>query len=181
MNKQLKIVAIVGALALIAGISVATLGEAQAQMLKPTHPDVKRMAPGMFGAKTSNIVCGDRLCNEPEFIIDIEEDTPIGIVSTDDSLAPTVSLISIDKFRASTAQENITYKLTFAVTAGETNLRNIEFVVKTDVGQYDYEIDSLNALKTSINVLRVKALDPDSINGELIGYSLTGPTGGDFR
>jgi len=181
MNKQLKIVAIVGALALIAGISVATLGEAQAQMLKPTHPDVKRMAPGMFGAKTANIVCGDRLCNEPEFIIDIEEDTPIGTVSSEDSLAPTVSLISIDKFRESTAQENITYKLTFAVTAGVTDLRNIEFVVKTDLGTYDYEIDSLNALKTSINVLRVKALDPDSINGELIGYSLTGPTGGDFR
>ncbi len=178
MNSNLKIAMIAGFVGLIAGISIATIDTATAQMLKPTHPDVSRLSPKSFGAATAGIVWGDRLCSEPQADFDVEEDTPIGLVD-DDSHTPTVTIVSIDKLRASTAQENITYRIIFTVTAGDINLRNIEFEVQSDIDRTEFEISSLNALKSSVNVIRIKALDPDSINGGITGYSMTGPTSSD--
>ena len=148
MDKTITVAAIAGLVALIAGVSVATLEQAQAQM--PTQAS--------------------------ESLIDIEEDTPIGTVTEDYESAPTVTLVSIDRYKPSTAREEINYRITFAVTAGVSDLRDIEFDFSSDLGSFDYEISSLNALKTSMNVVRIKAIDPDSIQGELVGYSLTGPT-----
>ncbi len=181
MNKTIKIAALAGVLAIVAGISLATVEQATAQMLNPTHPDVSRLSPKSFGAKTAGIVCGDRLCDQHEHNINIEEDTPIGTIAYDDTgSAPTAKLISIDKFRASTNQQDaISYRITFSITAGPENLRDIEAHVTTDMGSWEYEMSSLNALSSSVGVLRVKALDPDSINGEIVGYSITGPTSSD--
>jgi len=39
-----------------------------------------------------------------------------------------------------------------------------------------YTIGSLNALKSSVNVVRIKALDPDSIDGGIVSYSVSPPT-----
>jgi len=143
-------VAISGIVALIAGIATATSLE-QAEATKHETPSTS--------------------------LIDIEEDTPIGSIGEDDSSAPTVKLISIDKYRPSTnKQGDITYRITFSLTAGDTDLRNIEFQIKSDISKIDFEIASLNTLKSSVNVVRVKAIDSDSITGEIIGYSLTGPT-----
>jgi len=182
MNKQLKIVAISGMLAVIAGIAVATsLEQAQAQMggSNPlTQKQIGAKSPGQFGSATAGIVCGDRLCSDPDPNFDVEEDTPIGSIGEgDDADAPTVKLIGVDKYRESTnRQGEINYRITFSVTAGSTDLRNIEFQIHSDLGTVDFEISQLNALKSSVQVVRVKAVDPDSITGELIGYSLTGPT-----
>jgi len=180
MNSNLKIALVAGFVGLIAGISIATIDTATAQMLKPTSPDISRLSPKSFGAKTAGIVCGDRLCNEPQSVIDIEDSHTIGSISGEDSSAPHVQLISIDKYRQSTAQQSaITYKITFSVTAGEIDLRHIEFQVESDVDKTDFEISSLSSLKSSVNVVRIKAIDPDSITGEITGYSLTGPTSSD--
>jgi len=181
MNKQLKIVAISGMLAVIAGIAVATsLEQAQAQMgggNPLTEKKIGAKSPGQYGAATAGIVCGDRLCSQPESLIDIEEDTPIGSIGEDDADAPTVKLIGIDKYRESTnRQGEINYRITFSVTAGSQDLRNIEFRIHSDLTTVNFEIASLNSLKSSVNVVRVKAIDPDSITGELIAYSITGPT-----
>jgi len=181
MNSNLKVAMIAGFVGLIAGISIATIDTATAQMLKPTSPDISRLSPKSFGSATAGIVCGDRLCGEPEHNINIEEDTPMGSISYDDTAAaPTAKLISIDKFRASTNQQDaISYRITFSITAGPENLRDIEAHITTDMGSWEYEMSSLNALSSSVGVLRVKALDPDSINGEIVGYSITGPTSSD--
>ena len=184
MQKQQKIIAVAGMLAIIAGIGIATtMEEVQAQLKNPTHPDVQRLSPGSYGAKTAGIVCGDRLCVEAESIIDIEEDTPIGTIGHDDANAPTVRLISIDKYSSSPGSEyyGILYKITFSLMAGDTNLRDIQIHVQSDVDNYEFSISSLNALSSSTNVLRVHAMDSDSITGEIVGYSLTGPTGGPPR
>jgi len=178
MNKTIKIAALAGVLAIVAGISLATVEQATAQMLNPTHPDVSRLSPKSFGAATAGIVCGDRLCNEPQPDFDIEEDTPIGLVD-DDAHTPSISNISIDKLRPSSSQDNISYRITFTVTSGDIDLRNIELEVQSDIDKTEFEISSLNALKSSVNVIRIKAIDPDSINGGITGYSLTGPTSSD--
>ncbi len=180
MNKFIKLASIAAVLALVAGISLATVEQATAQMLNPTHPDVTRLSPKSFGSATAGIVCGDRLCSEPEPTFDIEEDTPIG-ESANDEHTPTVSLVSIDRFRESSSQENISYRITFTATAGDVDLRNVEFEVISDIDRVEMELSSLNALSSSINVIRIKALDADSIQGEIVGYSVTGPTGGPQR
>jgi len=175
VNKQLKIVAISGILVVIAGIAVAASLD-QAEALTKAQGTFTQK----FGAATAGIVCGDRLCSEAEGsnnMYDIEEDTPIGSIRGDDDAAPTVKLLGIDKYQASTAKESdITYRITFSVTANKENLRNIEFEIHSDITSTTFEIASLNALKTSVNVVRVKAIDSDSITGELIGYTISGPT-----
>ena len=171
MNKQLKIVAIAGIVAAIAAVGAATAFE-QAEALKAEGKPAQR-----YGSATAGIVCGDRLCSESDPNFDVEEDTPIGSIGEDDGNAPTVKLISVDKYRESTnRQGEINYRITFSVTAGSTDLRNIEFQIHSDLTTVDFEIASLNALKSSVQVVRVMAIDPDSITGEVIGYSLTGPT-----
>jgi len=178
MNKTIKIAALAGVLAIVAGISLATVEQATAQMLNPTHPDVTRLSPKSFGSATAGIVCGDRLCSEPQPDFDIQQDTPIGLVD-DDAHTPSISNISIDKLRPSSSQDNISYRITFTVTSGDIDLRNIELEVQSDIDKTEFEISSLNSLKSSVNVIRIKAIDPDSINGGITGYSLTGPTSSD--
>jgi len=178
MNSNLKVAMIAGFVGLIAGISIATIDTATAQMLNPTHPDVTRLSPKSFGAATAGIVCGDRLCSEPQPDFDIEEDTPIGLVD-DDEHTPSVKVVSIDKLRPSSSQDNISYRITFTVTSGDIDLRNIEMEVQSDIDKTEFEISSLNALKSSVNVIRIKAIDPDSINGGITGYTMTGPTSAD--
>jgi len=183
MQKLSKIIVVAGMLVIIMGIGVATtMAQVQAQ-LNPTHPDVARLSPGSFGQKTAGIVCGDRLCSESESGIDIEEDTPIGYIIGDSANAPTAKLISIDRFGAGTPGDEfgISYKITVSIRAGDTNLRNILLHVQSDLDSYDYEISSLNSHSSSVNVIRVNALDFDSITGGIVGYTLTGPTGGPPR
>jgi hypothetical protein len=173
MQKQSKIIAVAGMLAIIASIVAATsIEQAEAQ----ANPMVK--SPKTFGQKTSGIICGDRLCSDVESKIDIQDNTPIGILDNESSDAPSARLISIDRYKSapSAGESGISYKITFSITAGDTNLRDILIHAQSDLDSFDYEVSSLNALKTTIQVLRIHAIDPDSITGELIGYSLTGPT-----
>jgi len=179
MNKTLKIAALAGVLAVVAGITLATVEDATAQMLRPTHPDVTRLSPNSFGAATAGIVCGDRLCSEAEPDFDIEEDTPIGMIETENDQTPSVRVMSIDRFRENTAQQDISFRITFTVTAGTIDLRNIEMEVESDIDRNEFEISALSALSSTVNVIRIKAIDPDSIHGGITGYSLTGPTSSD--
>ena len=183
MQKQTKIIALAVFAAAIAGIAAATTVEqVQAQTLNPTHPDVSRLSPKSFGSATAGIVCGDQLCSQATTSMNIEDETPIGEISQESGDAPTAKLISIDRFRPSSNQQDaVTYRITFSVTSGTDNLRNININVHSDIDDENFEISSLNALKSSINVIRIKALDADSIQGEITGYSITGPTGGPQR
>ncbi len=183
MQKQTKIIALAVFAAAIAGIAAATTVESvQAQTLNPTSPDIQRLSPKSFGSKTAGIVCGDQLCSAATHSMNIEDETPVGEITTPSGDAPTAKLISIDRYRPSTNQQDaITYKITFSVTAGTDDLRDIHINAHSDVDNEDFSISSLNALKSSVNVIRIKALDADSIQGEIVGYSVTGPTGGPQR
>jgi len=171
MNKQLKIVAISGIFAIIAGLSVAMNLE-KVDAAPGAGVPVKQ-----FGAKTAGIVCGDRLCSEPQSLIDIEEEHNIIDLKGDTDTAPTAKLISIHKYKAGPNQQGeISYKITFSVTAGTANLKDILIHAQSDLGDFDYKISSISSLKSSVQVIRIMAVDPDSITGEIIGYTITGPT-----
>lgn len=185
MQKQSKVIAVFAFAALIAGIAVATtMEQVQAQTLNPTSPDISRLSPKSFGAATAGIVCGDQLCGgqAPVHNFDIEETHKVTEISATSDDAPHVQLISIERYQKNSNQQDaITYKITFSLTAGTTNLRDIHLEVESDVDKQEMKVDSLNSLKSSVNVIRIKALDQDSITGEITGYSLTGPTGGADR
>ena len=171
-----KNVAVIVAVSLVLGIMIG-LGfqTTEAQL---TDPRLGAKTPKSYGAATAGIICGDRLCSEPqEHGWDIEEDHIIGHIDRNDPAAPGVKILGLDKYRPSTnKQDAITYKITYRVFAGEDDLKDIKILVKTDMGTWDFGITSLNKLSSSVNVARVKVLDPDSITGEIVGYTITGST-----
>ena len=83
-----------------------SMESSDAQMLKPTHPDVKRLSPKSFGSQ--GVVCGDQLCQpgmDDRFIgskalvgpdatpaMDVEEDQRIKYLDQHDDSTPTTKL-----------------------------------------------------------------------------------------
>jgi len=132
------------------------------------------LAPKSYGSATSGIVCGDKLCNgQPQQVMNIDEAHIIGEIDRNDSTAPHAEVISIEKYGPNTyKQDAITYKITYRLTSGQEDLVDIQIRATTDMGVWDYEISSLNSHSSSINVARLKALDPNSISGEIIGYTI---------
>ena len=177
MQNYTKIIAVAGMLAVIAGIAAATtMEQAQAQTVNPVNPNAPTAKA--FGPKTAGIVCGDRLCSEVVSKIDIQDNTPIGIIDNESSDAPSARLISIDRYKSApyAGEAGISYKITFRVTAGDTNLRDIQIHGQSDIDTIDHTISSLNSLSSSVQVVRIHAIEADSITGKIVSYSITGPT-----
>jgi len=183
MQKQQKMIALASILAIVASITVvSTLDQVQAVQSEPTSAEItKVIEPKRYGSATD--VCGDRLCSEAASKIDIEHDTPIGSLDSEDSNAPYATLISIDKYRSApfAGEIGISYRVTYKVTAGDTNLRDIQIHGQSDIDTIDTSISSLNAFSSSVQVIRIHAIEADSISGKIVSYSLTGPTGGPPR
>jgi len=186
MKARVKAIAIAGVLPLFVGALIGmSMESSDAQMLKPTHPDVKRLSPKSFGSQ--GVVCGDQLCKpgmDVRFVgpdktpfMDVEEDQRIKYLDKHDDSTPTTKLVDIRKLKESTnKQDAITYIVTYTVTAGNERLENIYVHAKSDIQEDTYVISSLNALKSSVNVIRIKALDPDSLDGGIVSYSVAPPT-----
>ncbi len=181
MNGKQRNIAIITMIPLFLGIMIGyTMNSSEAQMLKPTKPDVKKLSPKSYGSANSQ-VCGDRLCSEsgsdatPAF--DVEENDKVMLIDQHDETTPTTKLIDIRKYKPSTNKADaITFIVTYSVTAGTERLENIEVHVRSDVTQATYPIGSLDSFKTSVNVLRIKALDADSIDGGIVSYKVAPPT-----
>ena len=185
MKARVKAIAIAGVLPLFVGALIGmSMESSDAQMLKPTHPDVKRLSPKSFGSQ--GVVCGDQLCKpgmDVRFVgpdktpaMDVENER-IKYLDKHDESTPTTKLVDIRKLKESTnKQDAITYIVTYTVTAGNERLENIYVHASSDVEEDTYVISSLNALKSSVNVIRIKALDPDSLDGGIVSYSIAPPT-----
>ena len=99
------------------------------------------------------------------------------LIDKHDETTPTAKLIDIRKYKPNTNKADaITFIITYSVTAGTERLENIEVHVRSDVTQATYPIGSLDSFKTSVNVVRIKALDADSIDGGIISYKIAPPT-----
>ena len=105
--------------------------------------------------------------------IDVEEHHQVLLIDEHDNTTPTTKLIDIRKYKPSTNKADpITYIVTYSVTAGTERLENIEVRVKSDITEATaYPIGSIDSFKTSINVIRIKALDADSIDGGIVSYN----------
>ncbi len=126
------------------------------------------LSPKSYGSATAGIVCGDRLCNE------VTPAAPMPIVMSviEDSMPdymPSLGFKSLSKFLGDTSN---TYTVEFTVTAAERNLKSIKIICKTDVETIETEVSNLSALETTTNVLRIRAMDPASITGEIISFQI---------
>ncbi len=170
---------------LIAGVFIGmtfVVTEAQVGGNPLTDPRIGPQSPKSFGNihQGPNVVCGDRLCNQPVTDMDIEEHHEIVYLDSEDPSTPTTELIQISQINNQQGKAGgITYIITFRVTAGVDNLRDIQIHASSDVQETNMSISQLNALQSTVNVLRIRALDADSIDGGIVGYSISAPTGPD--
>lgn len=189
MKARVKAITIAAVLPLFVGAMIGmSMESSDAQMLKPTHPDVKRLSPKSFGSQ--GIVCGDQLCQpgmDDRFIRPVTgpdktpamdvEDERIKYIDKHDESTPTAKVIDIRKYKPSTNKADaVTFSVTYSVTAGTERLENIHVHASSDMEDETYVISSLNALKSSVNTIRIKALDPDSLDGGIVSYTIAPPT-----
>lgn len=179
MLSKVKTIFLLAIIPMFFGVMIGmSINTSEAQMLKPTNPEIQRLSPKSFGTATAGIVCGAELCNQPEPVIDIEENDQVIVSDTYPEYMPTLTLNSINKFRPSTQnQAAITHTIAYSMTAGEMNLENIQIEVSSDIEEEDYQVGSLTSMKTSKNTARIKALDADSIVIEVTGFTIAPPTG----
>ena len=107
--------------------------------------------------------------------MDIEEEDDIGGGDAPGH-EPTTELISIDRFRPSSAREDITYSIQYRLVAGDTDLMRVHVKAQSDIDSVEQTLGGITAGKSQKNTLRIKAIDPDSITGGVVGYTLAPPT-----
>ena len=148
---------------IIIGISIQT---SQAQIDEPRLG--ADLDPKSYGAATAQIVCGDRLCGESTPVAPM----PIQLVVQEESMPefmPTLGFKSLSKFEGDSPN---TYTVEFTVTAAEKTVKNIKIICTTDVETIETDVALLRALTTTTNVVRIKAMDPASITGEIISFQI---------
>ena len=180
MNSKAKLAA-VAVLPLFIGVMIGlNIAAIEAQMSGGlTERRIGPQTPKNFGAMTAGIVCGDRLCGEATPFMDVEEHHEITFIDEHDPETPTAKLIDIRKHRTSTNKAApITHIITYSVTAGTERLENIQIHISSDVTSETFNIGSLDALSSSVNVARIRALDSDSLDGGIISYTVAPPTQG---
>jgi len=159
---------------IVMGIQIS---EAQVGGNPLTDPRIGPQSPKSFGnLRGPSLVCGDQLCNAPVTEINIE-DSDITINESDPDYTPTLTLNGANMIRPSSARTAQVVTVLYSVTCGTINLQNIMVEVSSDLDQEDFIVGSCVALRTSENVARIRAIDPDSIHIELTGFQLAPPTG----
>jgi len=163
---KLKHVGLLVILPLFVGIMIGmSIQSSQAQL---DEPRLGARAPSSFGSATAGIVCGDRLCSDSTPAAPM----PIAIEVIEDEMPeymPSLGFVSVSNFSGDSPN---TYAVVFTVTAGKANLENIKIICTTDVGTLETEVSSLSALTTTRNMVRIQAMDPTSITGEIISFQI---------
>lgn len=90
-----------------------------------------------------------------------------------DEFAPRFELISINRDKPDSDSNR--YTVTFKAFADSMNLEDITLRGYSDVEEITVNIGSLVAKSSSINVVKIKAMDPSSITGELLSFRLNPP------
>ena len=91
-----------------------------------------------------------------------------------DLTGPYFDLVDIQK---SSANSENTYKAIFDVWAGDQNITDLKMIVKSDSETLETMAGSFNAGDHSITTVRIVAMNPDSISGEIIDFKIS--TGSD--
>jgi len=163
-TKYLVLLAIIP---LFVGIMLGVSIQISAAQLDEPRPGASREQKS-YGAATAGIVCGDRLCSEATPVAPM----PIRLVVQEESMPDFMPSLGFKSLSILDGDSSNTYTVEFTVTAAEKALKNIKVVCKTDVETIETEISNLSALETTTNVLRIRAMDPASITGEILSFQI---------
>ena len=129
------------------------------------NPSINRIGPQHYGLATKNIVCGDKLCNEPS-VKHVTKITPNKFKNILKDLAYNPSIKTERIFHYS-KQDHNAYNAIFKITAGIKDLRNVQLFVRSDLEQKNIPIDGLFAKNNQAVQVRIHAQDPTSINADI--------------
>jgi len=98
--------------------------------------------------------------------------TILNVITADmPSYMPSLEVIDVYMLKRDAAD---TYTVHFRVTAGDQDLENIIVEGKSDVFAHEIVIESLKAFQSTEGIARVKALDPNTMTGEIVAFQLAG-------
>ena len=162
-----KYLALLAILPLFAGIMIGVSIQISAAQLDEPRLGAS-LSPKSYGSAAAGIVCGDRLCSDSTPVAPM----PIAIRVIENKMPdfmPSLGFKSLSMFEGDSSN---TYAVEFTVTAAERNLKSIKIICKTDVETIETEVSNLSALETTTNVIRIRAMDPASITGEIISFQI---------
>ena len=168
MNQKTKTIGLFTILSLfVIAVAPDYLGAADATKAEgsPGTP-----SPKSYGSATSDVVCGDRLCDES-----ISADTMTAKtvkVTYEDMPAymPTIRTVQVSNF---SGESDFTFNAIYEITAGDRNLENIMVHVTSDMDSMNLTISGLFALDDSTNIIRINAMDPMTITAKIVGFQLS--------
>ena len=164
MNKSLKYA---GMLAILSVFVVAAapdyIGQADAEKAKGSPGTIP---PKSHGAATQSIVCGGALCGDSAADI-----TPVTMEAIEEvpGVTPIVRIIGVNNFSGESPN---TFNAIFELTAGDSNIVNVQIQVSSDRQSFETTVNSLVASNTSVNTVKIQAQDPTSITAELLSFQL---------
>jgi len=96
--------------------------------------------------------------------------TSLNVITEDmPSYMPSLEIIDVYVFQRDARD---TYNIMFRVIAGDQDLENIIIEGKSDVFAHEIVIESLKAFESTEGMARVKALDPNTMTGEIVAFQI---------
>lgn len=166
---QIKYLSLLAILPLFVGIIIGSnFSLSSAAMYEPIA-DSESVKPNFVAGK---MICGDRFCDELDTEFKISPELRITEKQMED-YTPRFELISVNKDKPNTDSNRFT--VTFKAIAGPMSLEDITLRGYSDVETITVNIGSLTAHSDSTNVVKIKAMDPSSITGELLSFRINSP------
>lgn len=122
-------------------------------------------APKQFGAETSNVVCGDHLCEESPVQMKMHSDVKNVFSGYIAEHLPTIQTINTHNVGNSPEL----YLTEFKITGGDLDLSSVEIMIYSDIEQSEIDIDGLFSNQHSLFGTRIHASSPSSIHTSIIG------------
>lgn len=118
-----------------------------------------------FGSETSNIVCGDHLCEKNSVHMKMHSNVENVFSGYIAEHLPTIQTIDIHKVGNSPEL----YLTEFKIKGGDLDLSSIKIMIYSDMEQSEIDIDGLFSNQHSLFGTRIHADSPSSINTSIIG------------
>ncbi len=165
MNQKIKYIGLFAILPLaMVALAPELIGDAYALQKAEGSPGTA--PPKSYGSATADIVCGGALCGETT-----DNSVPISTVSHEVPKIdpPVIRIVSVTNF--SGESEN-TFNAIFQLSAGNENIEDVQIVIESDRDVIWTIVNGLFAHDSSINSVKIQAIDPTSITAIIVDYQI---------
>lgn len=161
MKKRSQALLVISVITLSTTLILSNTNAVYAMKSLGEDPSINRIGPAHYGLNTKNIVCGDKLCNQPSsnLVLSLASNK---IKHTIDNSNNNPSIKIGQVFHYSKQDQNA-YTAILKVTAGKKDLSNIQLLVHSDMKEKNIPIDGLFAQSGESVQVRIHAQEPKSI------------------